>query len=62
MIGQLIGKYIVKGSGTGREAGMTFHYSTEKGARKKLSSIRATFATLYQETTCVNEYITIASK
>lgn len=57
MIGQLISKYVVKDSGTGKE----YSYKTLKGAQRKYSEIDG-HATLYQETTCVNEYITIESK
>lgn len=57
MIGQLINKFVVKDSNTGKQC----TYKTLKGAQRKYNEIDG-YATIYQETTCVNEYITIASK
>lgn len=57
MIGQLINKYIVKDSSTGKE----YSYKTLKGAQRKYNEIDG-HATIYQETTCVNEYVTVEAK
>ena len=57
MIGQLINKYMVKDSSTGKE----YSYKTLKGAQRKYNEI-AGHSTIYQETTCVNEYITVEVK
>ena len=57
MIGQLINKFLVADSRTGNE----YSYKTIKGAQRKFNEIDG-HATIYQETTCVNEYITVESK
>jgi len=66
MYGNLINEYLVKGAGTGREAGKEYHYKTLAGARRKYDTIEACFATMYQLTDAlVNdepEYVEIASK
>ena len=66
MYGNLINEYLVKGAGTGREAGREYHYKTLAGARRKYDAIEAGNATLYQLTDALingePEYIEIASK
>lgn len=59
MIGQLISKYVVKDSDMTTE----YSYKTLSGAQHKYDKISATGrrVAIYQETTCINEYIAIAS-
>ena len=58
MIGQLINKYLVKDSDTGAK----YNYKTLAGATRKYDDLGNHHATIYQETTCANEYITISAK
>jgi len=59
MIGQLISRYIVKDSDAQEE----YTYKTLSGAQRKYDKINAMGrrVAIYQETTCVDEYIPIAA-
>ena len=59
MLGQLISEYVVKDSDMGTE----HTYKTLGGAQRAYSKIDAAGrrAAIYQGTTCVNEYVPVAS-
>lgn len=56
-IGQLVDVYSVKDVNEGKE----YPYKTLKGAKKRYDSIKG-HATIYQETTCKNEFVIVESK
>lgn len=66
MYGNLINEYLIKGAGTGREAGKEYLRKTPNGAQRKYDTIEASNAVMYQLTDALingePEYVEIARK